>query len=163
MLAHVARPLAICTALFFWGAAPAHADDGAVPPLSSSADDPEARFLALQTAGDKARVRGDLVGATEAYLGALKIRKDPTVHGRLGLVIAQARVYDAAAYHLLTAMKRDGGTAAEKADFARAFAAVRPKVCLVHFEINVQGSQLEVDRRKFFSPGGYDAATPVLE
>jgi hypothetical protein len=134
----------------------ARADEGDAQPLSSAPDDTEARFLALQSAGDKARARGDLVGATEAYLGALKVRKDPTVHGRLGLVTAQAHVWDAAAYHLLIALKRDGGTGAEKVELARVFAAVRPKVCLVHFEINVQGSQLEVDRRRFLSPGGYE-------
>jgi hypothetical protein len=128
------------------------------PPPPQAAADPaiEARFLALKATGDAARTRGQLTRATQAYLDALAIRKDPTVHGRLGMVAAKAGVYDAAAFHLLIALQRNGVTNAERAEFAAQFASVRPKVCLVHFEINVQGADLKVDGRRFLARGGYD-------
>ena len=150
------------TAVLLLSAAPVAAQ-GSPPPQEEqdeppAATDPatEARFLELKATGDAARTRGQLTRATQAYLEALAIRKDPTVHGRLGMVAAKARVYDAAAFHLLIALQRNGGTKAERAEFAAQFALVRPKVCLVHFEINVQGSDLRVDGRRFLARGGYD-------
>jgi hypothetical protein len=75
------------------------------PPPPQAAADPatEARFLALKATSDAARARGQLARATQAYLDALAIRKDPTVHGRLGMVAAKAGAHDAAAFHLLIA------------------------------------------------------------
>jgi hypothetical protein len=72
------------------------------------------------------------------------------------MVAAKARAYDAAAFHLLIALQRNGGTKAERAEFAAQLAIVRPKVCLVQFEINVQGSDLRVDGRRFLARGGFD-------
>jgi len=123
---------------------------------AAAAPTTEARFVALKATGDAARSRGQLTHATRAYLEALAIRNDPTVHGRLGMVAAKARAYDAAAFHLLIAMQRNGGTKAERAEFAAQLAIVRPKVCLVQFEINVQGSDLRVDGRRFLAKGGFD-------
>lgn len=132
------------------------AAQGHPPPPAAADPAAEARFLALKATGDAARARGQITRATQAYLDALAIRKDPTVHGRLGMVAAKAGAHDAAAFHLLIALQRNGGTKAERAEFAAQFALVRPKVCLVHFEINVQGADLKVDGRRFLARGGYD-------
>lgn len=113
------------------------------PTATNDAND----FAALVKRGDKARIARDLSKAVEAYRDALKLRDDPLIAGRLGLVLFEMREFDIAAEHLQHAVEKpsDAVSDAEYAQFSRAYKAVQREVCRIDVTIDQRGTRLEVD------------------
>jgi hypothetical protein len=108
-----------------------------------------AAFSILVEIGDKARRRGRVNDAADAYFAALQLRNDATVRGRLGLIAALINEPVAAAADLLEAIERGGGaTTKEKDEFYAAFKGVRPLVCNLHITGNVFDADVTIDNGK---------------
>jgi hypothetical protein len=108
-----------------------------------------AAFSILIEIGDKARRRGRINDAADAYFAALQLKNDPTVRGRLGLIAALINEPVAAAADLLEAIERGGGaTTKEKDEFFAAFKSVRPLVCNLHISGNVFDADVTIDSGK---------------
>jgi len=106
-------------------------------------------FEALVKAGDRARAQGRISDAITAYDEALKIRPDPLVQGRFGLLVLEAGNAPRAAHLLLRAIEEGAGaTSDEAAAFDRAYRAARKQVCRLDVETNVVGASIWVDGRK---------------
>jgi hypothetical protein len=76
----------------------------------------------------------------------LKLRDNPTVHGRLGLLAASSDVPAVAANSLLRAMEGNGGADdAERNAFLQAFLRVRLKVCQVRIRGSVYDAEVAID------------------
>lgn len=106
-------------------------------------------FEALVKAGDRARAQGRVSDAITAYDEALKIRPDPLVEGRFGLLVLEAGNAPRAAHLLLRAIEEAKGATADEVDaFYRAYRAARKQVCRLDVETNVVGASIWVDGRK---------------
>ncbi|UQA57066.1 PEGA domain-containing protein [Polyangium aurulentum] len=124
-------------------AAPARAQNGG----SSGAT--EGDFEALVKAGDRARAEGRTSAAITAYDDALKIRPDPLVQGRFGLLVLKVGNAPRAAHLLLRAIEEAKGATSDEVDaFYQAYRAARKQVCRLEVETNVVGAAIWVDGRK---------------
>ena len=129
-------------------AAPVHADETRAPaPAAASTHSPaQAAFSTLVSLGDKAAARGNRPDALRAYLSALELQDDPTVHGRAGLIIAWAGDAERAALHLEVAIEAGGGdTEKERKAFREAYGSVRPQTCLLTITGNVYDAEIAID------------------
>ncbi len=115
---------------------------GPAPSASSTPGD----FGALVKKGDQARIAGKWSDALEAYGKALKLRDDPLVSGRVGLVLVEFREYDVAAIHLLRAIERGAGVNdAERKRFFQAFLVAQKETCRLDVIIVQTGVNFEID------------------
>jgi len=131
-------------------AARAVADDTAAPSSGASISidptDLDWAFDNLVTLGNKLNKRGAKVDALRAYMSALKLKDDPTVRGRAGLLAAWAGANKEAAYHLEAATEHNGGESDdEKKEFHDAFRKVRQLVCLLEVRGNVYDAEIALD------------------
>jgi hypothetical protein len=126
-------------------AAPSRAQGGG----SSGATPGHRDFEALVKAGDRARAAGRSSDAITAYDDALKIRPDPLVQGRFGLLVLEAGNAPRAAHLLLRAIEEAAGATSDEADaFYEAYRVARKQVCRLEVETNVVGAAIWVDGRK---------------
>jgi hypothetical protein len=140
--------LVVAAAVAFSIAAPVHADETRAPaPAAASAASPaQTAFSTLVSLGDKAAARGNRPDALRAYLSALELQDDPTVHGRAGLIIAWAGDAERAALHLEVAIESGGGdTENERKAFREAYGSVRPQTCLLTITGNVYDAEIAID------------------
>lgn len=128
-----------------------------MPNASSTAED----FDALVKKGDQARIAGKWPDALEAYGKALKIRDDPLVAGRLGLVVLEFREYDVAAIQLLRAVERGAGVNDfERSRFVQAFLVAQKQTCRLEVVIVQTGVNVEIDGKSRLE-GRHDSWTFV--
>lgn len=104
-------------------------------------------FKALVTRAEKAQQSNDPLEAAKAYRDALKLQFDPTIAGRLGLVLMGMQQFDIAAHHLHSAVESPSANIsdAEYGKFVRAYKHVLREVCRVEVTIDHLGARLEVD------------------
>ena len=119
-------------------------------------------------AGDRARAEGRLTDAAFAYLTALKLKDDPSVAGRLGLVMLKLGETRLAANTLVRAIEDQASlTAGERAQVTKAFEAARREVCRLTVRTNENGAELLIDGKVaddsatttavlFIDPGEHD-------
>jgi hypothetical protein len=120
---------------------------GSTPP--SAPANVNSAFSILVELGDKARQRGNINDAADAYYAALQLKNDATIRGRLGLIAAQINEPVAAAADLLEAIERGGGSTTKETDeFHRAYKSVRPLVCNLHVTGNVFDAEVAIDDGK---------------
>lgn len=107
---------------------------------------PELAFDELVRQGDLARFAGRNSDAVRAYMRALKIRNDPRIEGRLGLVALAGGAPAQAAPHLLRAIV-DGHTIApgERQQIKDAFDRARPLVSRIGIKISHIGAEVTID------------------
>jgi len=127
--------------------APQSPPSGSTPPPAPA--NVNSAFSILVELGDKARQRGNINDAVEAYYAALQLKNDATIRGRLGLIAAQINEPVAAAADLLEAIERGGGSTTKEMDeFHRAYKSVRPRVCNLHITGNVFDADVAIDDGK---------------
>lgn len=115
---------------------------GPAPNTTSTAPD----FATLVKKGDQARIAGKWSDALHAYAGALELRDDPLVAGRLGLVLLEFREYQAAAGKLFFAVEHGAGLGdAERTRFFQAYVVAKNHVCRLEVVIVQNGAKFEVD------------------
>lgn len=107
---------------------------------------PELAFDELVRQGDLARFAGRSSDAVRAYARALKLRNDPRIEGRLGLVALAGGAPAQAAPHLLRAIV-DGHTIApgERQQIKAAFDRARPLVSRIGVKISHVGAHVTID------------------
>jgi enamine deaminase RidA (YjgF/YER057c/UK114 family) len=134
-------------------ALPARAGD---PPTASTASNaPD--FAAHVRAGDRARAQGRWTEAVLAYVEALRLKDDPVVSGRLGLVLARLGENRRAANMLVRAVEDQAVLApAERVEVLKAWESVRARVCRLTITVNQMGADVFVDGTLVdeASPGG---------
>ncbi|MRG94558.1 hypothetical protein [Polyangium spumosum] len=121
----------------------AHADEHAGPP---SRIDQAVRFAELVREGDRARAAGRTSAAVHAYSEALRIRDDPAIVGRLGLVAFEGGATGEAVSYLLRAII-DGHDVphAERRKIVDAYERARPQVCRVDIALSHLGADVLID------------------
>jgi hypothetical protein len=143
------RAALIVACVAFSIAAPVHADETRTPAPAVTSTPPsptQTAFSILVSRGDKAASRGNRPDALRAYLSALELQDDPTVHGRAGLIVAWAGDAERAALHLEVAIEAGGGdTAKEAKAFREAYGSVRPLTCLLTITGNVYDAEIAID------------------
>ncbi|MDC0743110.1 tetratricopeptide repeat protein [Polyangium mundeleinium] len=122
-------------------AAPARADDapepGELDPETIQAAADEARFAEYVLRGDRARASGQIADAVLAYSEALKVRPDPLIAGRLGVLLVKAGRPAKGADLLHDAVNRDWrASPAEREQFKAAYDAARAVVCMLDVTIS---------------------------
>lgn len=138
------RISALFSALVCFGLGRDVVGQAATPAPSTSSTD--ADFATLVKKGDQARIAGKWSDAVEAYGNALKLRDDPLVSGRVGLVLVEFREYDVAAIHLLRAIERGAGVNdAERTRFFQAFLVAQKETCRLDVIIVQTGVNFEID------------------
>jgi len=109
-------------------------------------------FDTLVKKGDHARIAGKWSDALHAYAGALELRDDPLVAGRIGLVLLEFREYEAAAAKLFHAIERGAGADdAERTRFFQAFLVAKNQTCRLDVIVVQNGVKLELDGEERFS------------
>jgi len=123
-------------------ASPVRAEDP--PAVTTAPTTPD--FAAHVQAGDRARAQGRWTEAVLAYVEALKLKDDPAVYGRLGLVLARLGENRRAANMLVRAVEDQAVlTPAERAEVSKAWEIVRARVCRLTITVNQMGADLFVD------------------
>lgn len=116
-----------------------HADDA-----PASTDEPT--FDELVRQGDRARISGRNSDAVRAYSRALKIRYEPRIAGRLGIVaLAGGAPAQAASYLLPAIIDSHTIPAGERQQIKDAFDRARPLVCRIGIKISHVGAELTID------------------
>jgi hypothetical protein len=105
----------------------------------------EAEFVALVAIGDRARRAGRIPEAATAYARAIKLRRDPLVLGRLGVLLVRMEQYAHAADLLYEALKLARTTRAERDEFYRAHEIARAHGAWIDVIISHAGSTVTVD------------------
>lgn len=119
------------------------------PENAVSAVTPDAMFEALTSLGDLERAAGRLTSAAMNYQKALRIRRDPVIAGRLGVLLARLGLYEEAAEHLLDGFQRGrGASAAERESFQRHYNEVLAKGSWVKVVVSHAGARLLLDKRR---------------
>ncbi|MDI1434289.1 hypothetical protein [Polyangium sorediatum] len=124
---------------------PAWAED--LHPVAPEAIDEAAReseFAALVAKGDRERASGRFSEAAMSYAAAMKMRRDPVVEGRLGVLMVRDRPAQAAEL-LHDALKRANTTSAERQTFFNAYEAVRARGAWVDVVISHAGARITLD------------------
>ncbi|TKC89022.1 hypothetical protein [Polyangium fumosum] len=124
---------------------PAWAED--LHPVAPEAIDEAAReseFAALVAKGDRERASGRWSEAAMSYAAAMKMRRDPVVEGRLGVLMVRDRPAQAAEL-LHDALKRANTTSAERQTFFNAYEAVRARGAWVDVVISHAGARITLD------------------
>ncbi len=116
----------------------------------------EAEFFASVTIGDRERAAGHVPEAAIAYARALKIRRDPVVGGRLGVLLVQAEQYAQAADLLSIALTHARTTTAERETYFRAYEIARQHGAWVDVVVSQAGAAVALDGEAR-NPGGYSA------
>ncbi|MDI1435386.1 tetratricopeptide repeat protein [Polyangium sorediatum] len=116
------------------------------PPGPPSRIDQAARFAELVREGDRARAAGRTSAAVQAYSEALRIRDDPAIVGRLGLVALEGGATAEAVSYLLRAII-DGHDVppAERRRIQDAYERARPQVCRVDVALSHLGADVLID------------------
>jgi hypothetical protein len=106
----------------------------------------EPTFDELVREGDIARFSGRNSDAVHAYMRALKIRYEPRIAGRLGLVALAGGAPAQAAHYLMRAIV-DAHTipAGERQQIKDAFDRARPLVSRINIKISHVGAELTID------------------
>ncbi len=113
---------------------------------------PPKDFAALVKQGDQARTARKWSDALRAYAGALELRDDPLVAGRIGLVFLEFHEYEAAASRLFHAIERGAGANdAERTRFFQAFLVAKNQTCRLDVIVAQNGVKLELDGEEQFS------------
>lgn len=137
---------ALFSALVCFGVAAGQVTAQTPGPTPSASPPNSADFDALVKKGDQARIAGKWSVAFDAYAKALKMRDDPLVSGRLGLVVVEFREYDVAAIQLLRAVERGAGVNdAERSRFVQAFLVAQKQTCRLEVVIVQTGVNFEID------------------
>ncbi|MDI1434912.1 hypothetical protein [Polyangium sorediatum] len=126
-------------------ASPARAQDSHT--LSPEAIDEaaqESEFAALVAKGDRERAAGRLSEAATSYAAAMRVRRDPVVGGRLGMLMVRDRPAQAAEL-LHDALKRANTTGVERQAFFNAYEAVRARGAWVDVVISHAGARVTLD------------------
>ncbi|MRG98508.1 hypothetical protein [Polyangium spumosum] len=131
--------------LVFVSASPAWAQDShTVSPDAIDEATRESEFAALVAKGDRERAAGRLSEAAMSYAAAMKVRRDPVVEGRLGVLMVRDRPAQAAEL-LHDALKRANTTNAERQAFFNAYEAVRARGAWVDVVISHAGARVTLD------------------
>lgn len=137
--------------------APARADEQVPTPPEVMLDAAkEAEFFGSVAIGDRERAAGHIPEAAIAYAQALKIRRDPVVGGRLGVLLVQAEKYAQAADLLSIALTHARTTTAERETYFRAYEVARQHGAWVDIVISQAGAAVSLDGESR-NPGGYSA------
>ena len=142
--------LAIALAAMTLGAtATAQSDETPKAPDKNAAAIRDAvRFSELARKGDSARAASKYSEAVIAYTEALAIRDDPTIAGRLGLILLDAEMPTKAADFLLDAVERGNSTPGNQAERLRFFLAydkARAEVCWLEISVSPVGASVFID------------------
>ncbi|MDI1436570.1 hypothetical protein [Polyangium sorediatum] len=138
----------------------------------------EARFKALVESGDRALAAGRLNDAADAYEGALNLKLDPRLLGRLGLVLSMFQqtpendIVIARALHAAVS-EAAGASSAERRQFFEAYERVRKRVCRldvmtsdVNANVMIGGSNVGRSEGAFWTfvpPGKIDVVASLPE
>ncbi|MDI1483578.1 tetratricopeptide repeat protein [Polyangium sp. y55x31] len=110
---------------------------------------PDTMFEALTAMGDLKRAAGRLTSAAMNYQKALRIRRDPVIAGRLGVLLARLGLYEEAAEHLLDGFQRGrGASPAERESFKTHYNEVLAKGSWVKVVVSHAGARLMLDERR---------------
>jgi len=116
----------------------------------------DAEFFASIAIGDRERAAGHIPEAAIAYARALKIRRDPVVGGRLGVLLVQVGKYAQAADLLSIALIHARTTTVERQTFFRAYEVARQHGAWVDVVISQAGAVVALDGEAR-NPGGFSA------
>lgn len=128
----------------------------------------EARFTEYVARGDRARAAGDRSEAVLSYSEALRLRSDPLISGRLGVLLVELGRPTQAAGLLHEAITRDyDASPEERLRIEGAFRAARKEVCWLDVKISHPPEQTTLDgkatnktgRNEFFlfvTPGQHE-------
>jgi PEGA domain len=129
------------------------------PPISPEAmldAAKDAEFFASLAIGDRERAAGHIPEAAIAYAQALKIRRDPVVGGRLGVLLVEVGKYAQAADLLSIALVHARTTTAERETYFRAYEVARQHGAWVDVVISQAGAAVALDGEGR-NPGGFSA------
>ena len=110
----------------------------------------EAQYRAHVRDAEKARAAGRLGDAAHAYSAAFKIRREPIMAGRLGVLLVELEIHDRAAALLNDAIQRAvDATPAERQAFFRAYEKVKTKGSWVLVTLSHAGAEMTLDGEPF--------------
>jgi len=108
----------------------------------------EGEFAGFVAIGDRERKAGRFGEAAKAYAAALKIKRDPLVAGRLGVILVELDQPTKAADLLLDALERAMNTTpGEREAFRKAYDLARAQVCRVEVQVTEAHAKIYLDGR----------------